>query len=204
MIYTQQDVQDNLGLVHMVAQKYAHQLRHPLNEYDDLISSGTLGLMHALERFDPDRGYKFSSFAVRCIWGFMMRNNRNLFMEQYKAKESRYDVPSYTMSLYRTSNSKESDDGDPRELTLVRGADDKGKLMRQLEARSERAARRELVEKPLGLADDRERVIVIMLFGLDGEGKRTLRQIGEHMGISHERCRQLKERFFRKVREEVA
>lgn len=196
-------VEGNMGLVHMVARRYFNSLIHNLNEYDDLISAGTLGLIHALERFDPKRGYRFSSFAVTCIWGFMMRDNRNLFMEKYKAINSRYDVPYFTHSLYTTSNSGAGDDEPMESLRMVKGADDGGAFVQQLDDASEEEYFQSVVEVVLSLADKRERQIVIMLFGLDGKGTRTLREIGETMGISHERCRQLKERLFTRCREMI-
>lgn len=56
-------VAENLGLVHQVANGYR---RRGLDR-DDLVNEGVLGLMRAAEKFDPSRGFKFSTLAVRCI-----------------------------------------------------------------------------------------------------------------------------------------
>ncbi len=56
----------NLGLVRKVAHRLAHQCAEP---YEDLEQCGYMGLITAIERFDPSQGYAFSSFAVPYIRG---------------------------------------------------------------------------------------------------------------------------------------
>lgn len=56
----------NMGLVRKVAHRLAHQCAEP---YEDLEQCGFLGLITAIERFDPTQGYAFSSFAVPYIRG---------------------------------------------------------------------------------------------------------------------------------------
>jgi len=53
-------VEANMGLVHQAAGRYS-RYGYP---FDDLVQAGTLGLIRAVERFDPDRGYRFSTFSV--------------------------------------------------------------------------------------------------------------------------------------------
>lgn len=56
----------NMGLVRKVAHRLTHQCAEP---YEDLEQCGFLGLITAIERFDPSQGYAFSSFAVPYIRG---------------------------------------------------------------------------------------------------------------------------------------
>lgn len=56
----------HLGLVRKVAHRLARQCKEP---YEDLVQCGCLGLIAAIERFDPSQGYAFSSFAVPYIRG---------------------------------------------------------------------------------------------------------------------------------------
>lgn len=65
-----------LGLVHHLARDTARRVRHPL-ELDDLIGAGTVGLVQALESFDPSRGLAFSSFAVPRIRGAILDELRS-------------------------------------------------------------------------------------------------------------------------------
>ncbi len=104
MDYTQQDVEDNMGLVHFVAQSLSHKLQDNLIGYEDLVSDGTLGLIHALKRFDPDRGFKFSSYAYKCIWGCILKGNRDFYQERWKTRRPLIGNPegtrAYTFSIH--------------------------------------------------------------------------------------------------------
>jgi len=61
----------HLGLVHHVARQIAHNLPAEV-EFDDLTSAGTLGLVRALEVFDPNRGLEFSTYATPRIRGAIL------------------------------------------------------------------------------------------------------------------------------------
>ncbi len=62
-------IKSNLGLVHSCA----HKFKGRGIEYDDLFSSGSMGLIKAFDGFDEDRGVKFSTYAVPVILGEMKR-----------------------------------------------------------------------------------------------------------------------------------
>ena len=53
----------NMGLIHSVAQRLSGQGL----EYDDLVASGVPGLVRAIEKFDPNRGLKFSTYAMHWV-----------------------------------------------------------------------------------------------------------------------------------------
>lgn len=64
-----QAVRENIGLVHSCARHF----RGRGVEYDDLFQAGCLGLVKAVDHFDPDRGVKFSTYAVPVILGEIRR-----------------------------------------------------------------------------------------------------------------------------------
>lgn len=68
-------VEQNLRLVHHVARKMARTLSVEV-DVDDLVSAGTIGLINAIETFDPDRGLAFSTFAAPRIWGAILDDLR--------------------------------------------------------------------------------------------------------------------------------
>lgn len=76
-----QFILDNLGLVHSLA----HRLKGRGIEYEELYSAGCVGLIKAVEGFDPSRGLKFSTYAVPVILGEMKR----LFRDGGTVKVSR-------------------------------------------------------------------------------------------------------------------
>jgi RNA polymerase sigma factor for flagellar operon FliA len=65
----------NLRLVHHVARQLARTLRVDV-EFDDLVSAGTIGLVNAIENFDPSRGLAFSTFAAPRIRGAILDDLR--------------------------------------------------------------------------------------------------------------------------------
>lgn len=74
-------IEQNLGLVHACAKRFNGKGI----DYDDLYSAGCLGLVKAIDRFDPDRGYQLSTYAVPVILGEI----RLLFREGGTVKLSR-------------------------------------------------------------------------------------------------------------------
>lgn len=65
----QPSAEENLGLVHLCANKF----RNRGIEYDDLYSAGCIGLLKAVKAFDPERGVRFSTYAVPVILGEIKR-----------------------------------------------------------------------------------------------------------------------------------
>lgn len=74
-------IERNLGLVHACAKRFAGKGI----DYDDLYSAGCLGLVKAIDRFDPERGFQLSTYAVPVILGEIKR----LFREGGTVKLSR-------------------------------------------------------------------------------------------------------------------
>lgn len=65
----------HLGLVHHVARRLQRSLSDEV-QYDELLGAGTIGLMEALQTFDPERGMAFSTFAVPRIRGAILDDLR--------------------------------------------------------------------------------------------------------------------------------
>ena len=65
----------HLGLVHHIAREIGS--RAPQLEIEELVSAGTLGLIRALDSFDPNRGFAFSTYAVRRIRGAILDDLRS-------------------------------------------------------------------------------------------------------------------------------
>lgn len=82
-----QIVNDNIGLVKYIANKFSIH-NHSIDDYDDLVSIGTIGLIKAVLAYDKSKKIKFSTFAVTCIANEIKkhfrkenRNVNNLYLE---------------------------------------------------------------------------------------------------------------------------
>ncbi len=109
--------QENMGLVHLCANRF----RGRNIEYEDLCSAGCIGLMKAINAFDPDLGYKFSTYAVPVIMGEIKR----LFRDGGAVKVSR-SLKELSLRLSRLREQFAKENGrEPtiEELSSLSGAD---------------------------------------------------------------------------------
>src|ERR1700691_3567699 len=66
-------IASHLGLAHQLARRFANRGE----PHDDLVQVGSMALVKAVDRFDPERGVRFSTFAVKCIVGELKRHFRD-------------------------------------------------------------------------------------------------------------------------------
>jgi RNA polymerase primary sigma factor len=144
----------------------------PDRNYFELVSEGNLSLVLAVENFDVSRGFKFSTYASCAI----MRN-----LTRWTVKES------CRRHRFVTSHPE----------FLEAAAD---RRTEEREGESDRPCNHEAVQGMLGRLDDRERQILVGRYGLGGAGELTMAQLGEELGISRERVRQLELRAREKLR----
>jgi RNA polymerase primary sigma factor/RNA polymerase sigma factor len=150
--------------------------RH-VNATDDffsLVSDGNMSLIRAVEKFDFARGNKFSTYASWAI----MKNFARTIPEEFKHRDR-----------YRTTSDE------------MFGAtpDERGDHVEQEHAQM---LREQQVEKILAGLDERERKIIISRFGLDHRREPlTLKEVGEEMGVTKERVRQIEARGLSKMRQ---
>lgn len=141
---------------------------------EDLISEGHMPLIRAVELFDFSRGNRFSTYATWAI--------RNHFLRTRKVEANHQEH-------YR--------DNEP---FAIDSATDERVSWQSDEAH--RSARQALVDNLLSQLSERERQIIQARFGLNGQqSEQTLLEIGENIGLSKERVRQITVRALEKLAE---
>ena len=143
------------------------------DDFFSLVSDGNMSLIRAVEKFDYSRGNKFSTYASWAI----MKNFARTIPNEFKHRDR-----------FRTTT---------EELFLSRQDD---RVDPYVEESVQRTRKREL-SKILNRLDEREQKIISARFGLErGSEPLTLKQVGEEMGVTKERVRQLEARALAKLR----
>lgn len=227
-------IEANLRLVVYIAKRYRPLLSGSL-AIEDLIQAGSLGLMQAVKRYDPERG-SFSNHAVhwirqaisrtlanegrtirvpsylRTLLARMARLSFRLFEEQGEepteaalaeamgipVEQVRFllQVDALPVSLDLPMSSH-----DERTTLADNIADTTSALPEEMALEQVHSCERsEEIAAALSCLTEREQTAIILRFGLDGSSGHTLKQVGERMGISRERVRQLEASALAKLR----
>ena len=152
--------------------KLARQHAGRIVGLDGLISEGNLSLLKAVEKFDFTRGTRFSTYATWCVVKRFAR----------VVPEENYIIETFA------TGSEAVIEVQPDEITS------------KLDRKETLAHIRTELDKVMSHLTDREREILLRRFGLSGPPQ-TLEQIGDVLGITRERVRQLETRALRKAAE---
>ena len=151
---------------------------------EDLISIGTIGLIKAVETYQPDRNIKLATYASRCI-------ENEILMHLRKIANRRSEV-----SLDEPLNV----DWDGNELLL---SDVLGTESDLIEKPVEESAERDLLFQAVGRLSERERTIITLRFGLDGAPERTQKEVADLLGISQSYISRLEKRIINRLKRDI-
>jgi RNA polymerase sporulation-specific sigma factor len=172
-------IERNLRLVVYIARKFENTGIH----IEDLVSIGTIGLIKAVNTFDPEKKIKLATYASRCIENeilmYLRRNNKI-------RSEVSFDEP---LNI----------DWDGNELLL---SDVLGTENDTIHRGIEEEVDKKLLRKALYKLSEREKTIMELRFGLtDGEEK-TQKDVADMLGISQSYISRLEKRIIKRLRKE--
>jgi RNA polymerase primary sigma factor len=218
-------IESNLKFVVSYVKKY----RGMGLSFLDLINEGNVGLIEAAKRFDPTRNVRFISYAVwwirqaiihslsqySRIYNIPQKMSDQISAKKKKTAELKTELgrePTREEIARRMGISAEDVDDlavlEEKNVSLSDRLSDDGlevedrisdDLSPSVEYQIIKSSVQQQIRAMIGELDEKEAVVLKLRFGLDDDRTRTLQEIGDHLGLTRERIRQIEQKAIRKL-----
>ena len=171
-------IEHNLRLVaHIIKKYYSSSVQQ-----DDLISIGTIGLIKAINTFDPDKGTRLATYAARCI--------ENEILMQFRAqKKTAQDI---------SVNEPIDTDSEGNPLTLMDIISTEDEIVEDI---YKITMLKKLSTEVGRIKDPREKSIIMMRYGLDGMRPMTQLEVSKKLNISRSYVSRIEKKALRLLRD---
>lgn len=171
-------IERNMRLVAHIARKYISDEA----EAEDLISVGTIGLIKAVNSFDPSKGIKLGTYAAKCI------ENELLMMFRSEKKRSRDISLNEPIGVDKDGNSISLIDViEENQYDVIEDINIKEKIEKMISSIND-------------VLNEKERDIIVKRYGLNGEKPITQRVISEQYGISRSYVSRIEKKALMKLK----
>lgn len=170
-------IEHNLRLVaHIIKKYYSSSVQQ-----DDLISIGTIGLIKAINTFDPDKGTRLATYAARCI--------ENEILMQFRAqKKTAQDI---------SVNEPIDTDSEGNPLTLMDIISTEDEIVEDI---YKITMLKKLSTEVSRIKDPREKSIIMMRYGLDGMRPMTQLEVSKKLNISRSYVSRIEKKALKELR----
>jgi len=172
-------IERNLRLVVHIAKKYTMTGK----DADDLISIGSIGLIKAVSTYDVEKGHKFATYAARCIQNeilMYLRSSKKLQNEVSIDDSIGSDKEGNTISLIDILENDEPAVVDKVDLKIKTS---------------------DLYEKMKKSLTDRERLIIVLRYGLSDKGEKTQKEVASMLNISRSYVSRIEKKAIEKLKD---
>ena len=173
-------VERNLRLVVYIAKRF----ENTGTGIEDLVSIGTIGLIKAINTFNPDKNIKLATYASRCI-----ENEILMYIRKFSGTRAEISIDEPLNTDW---------DGNELLLSDILGSEEDS-VVDEIEAMEER----ERIRRAVADLDPREKEIIELRYGMSGQTELTQKEVADRLGISQSYISRLEKKIISRLREEI-